>query len=62
MYITNRDHHCVFTGRCVEKSNYPYFVSYLFYAYLLSAYTLIQIFKEYELLLEYRGIELRVKI
>lgn len=62
VYICSRDHHCVFTGRCVEKRNYPYFVSYLFYSYLLSAYTLVQIIKEYELLLEYHLIELRVQV
>jgi hypothetical protein len=60
VYISNRDHHCIFTGRCVEKANYCYFVSYLFYSYLLSVQTMVTLLSNYELLLEFRSIQIKV--
>lgn len=50
-WISNRDHHCMFTGRCVEKSNYGYFISYVFYAYFLSTILVTSIATNYPLVL-----------
>jgi hypothetical protein len=50
-WILNRDHHCVFTGRCVEKNNYNYFISYVFYSYILSTVLVATIAIHYPLLL-----------
>jgi hypothetical protein len=44
-YVVGRDHHCLFTGRCVEKANYVHFLSYIFYAYLLSCHTLFALLR-----------------
>lgn len=55
-WISYRDHHCVFTGRCVEKSNYGYFVSYVFYSYFLSTILVASILCEYNLLLNIRDL------
>jgi len=53
-WIAGRDHHCVFTGRCVEKSNYRYFVSYIFHSYILSCFLVGTIASNYELLINVR--------
>jgi hypothetical protein len=59
-WISNRDHHCIFTGRCVEKSNYCYFISYVLYSYILSTTLVVSILSDYHLLWNVRDIELMV--
>jgi hypothetical protein len=49
-WISYRDHHCIFTGRCVEKNNYSYFISYLIYSYILSSAMVASILSQYPLL------------
>lgn len=61
-WISCRDHHCVFTGRCVEKSNYGYFVSYVLYSYILSTVLVATIMTEYTLLLNIRDLAWQVRL
>jgi hypothetical protein len=59
-WITHRDHHCVFTGRCVEKNNYAYFISYVLYSYILSTVLVASILCNYPLLVNIMDIEFKV--
>lgn len=49
-YISGRDHHCIFIGRCIERVNYGYFISYVLYSYLLSFYTLFTVGMQYPII------------
>ena len=60
-WITYRDHHCIFTGRCVEKDNYRYFISYVVYSYFLSTLLFGTIASNYTLLINITDLDLKVK-
>lgn len=61
-YIAGRDHHCIFTGRCVERANYGYFVSYVLYSYLLSFHTLFRVGSHYSIITAIFSLPANVKM